>query len=54
MRPERRKAFDVNETENSVLLHEVRAMSGTVLFKPGANIMGDADIQRAVVAAARI
>lgn len=45
------EALNVNEAEDLVLLHEPGAATRAVLFKPRANVVGDANVECPVVPA---
>ena len=46
-----REHFHVHEAENSMLLHELRASPSAMLLDASANIVGNADVERPVMAA---
>jgi len=46
----RRELFHMDEAMYAVLLDELRAAAGAMLFKSNSQIIGDADVERAVSA----
>jgi hypothetical protein len=47
----RREYLDVHEAEDAIFPHERRALPGAMLLEARANVVGDANVERPVMAA---